>query len=134
MRKRRNANPVENKITNTSLKIVCLLILLINAFFLAWSGLHFSLETLFALMLVVPLFSLLVITEEYYRTKKGLQITIFISSVGIIGSLIETYRVYRIPEYMFDSFSLLLFITTLIVFISFIVISFKTYKKFLGTG
>ena len=124
---------MENKIINIFLKIVCLLILIINAFFLSWSGLHFSLETLFALMLVIPLFSLLVISEEYYRTKKGLQTIIFISVVGVVGLLIDTYRVYRIPEYIFDIFSLLLFITTLIVFISFILISFKTYKKFLGT-
>ena len=131
--KRRIVNLVENKIINIFLKIVCLLILIINAFFLSWSGLHFSLETLFALMLVIPLFSLLVISEEYYRTKKGLQTIIFISVVGVVGLLIDTYRVYRIPEYIFDIFSLLLFITTLIVFISFILISFKTYKKFLGT-
>lgn len=123
---------MENKITNTFLKTVCFIILVINAFFLTWSGLHFTLETLYTLMLVVPLFLLLVITEEYYKTKKGLQITILTSVVGILGSLIDTYRVYKIPEYIFDAFSLLLFVTTLIVFISFIVVSFRVHKKSLG--
>lgn len=127
--KKRHVIPVENKISNIFLKTAIFLIFVLYTFFLTWSGISLSLENIPILMLVVASFSLWVITDEFSRTKKGFQVRTILSVIGITGCLIDTYRVYDNEYYIFDAFSFLIFIFTLLVFLSFIPYSYRIYKN-----